>query len=113
MEEADKERIKELQRKFYNTGFKAFLTESAEENPSFLMKFVECATGSNYLPCDKTFKIYIEFNFSLPPEGYPLFHSCTHEISLPGYEVFFSDYQKFKHNMNMIIEKIFNHFDMK
>ena len=98
--------MKDEQEKFYNTGFKTFLMESAKEDPNFLVKLVECATGSNYLPCDKTFKINIEFDFSLDPLGYPFFHSCTHDIRIPRDELFFSNYDKFKHNMKMIIDKI-------
>ena len=87
--------------------------ESAEEDPSFLVKLVECATGSNYLPCDRTFKINIEFDFTLDPLGYPLFHSGSRDIRFPGYKVFFSDYDKFKHDTKMIIDKIYNRFDMR
>jgi hypothetical protein len=105
--------MKDEQENFYNTGFKTFLMESAKEDPNFLVKLVECATGSNYLPCDKTFKINIEFNFSLDPLGYPQFHSCTQDMVIPGYKLFFSDYDKFKHDMKMIIDKIYNRFDMR
>jgi hypothetical protein len=104
--------MKEEQEKFYNTGFKTFLMECTQEDPSFLVKFVECATGYNYLSYDKTFKINIEFDFSLPPQGHPVFHSCTRDIRFPGYGVFFDDYQKFKNDMKIIIGTIYNRFDM-
>ena len=109
--ETDVERMKEKQEKVYNTGFKTFLMECAKKDPNFLMKFVECATGSNCLPYNNAFKIKIEFNFSLLPDGYPKFHSCTGDIRLPGYHVLFDDYPKFKHDMYLIIDKIYNHFD--
>ena len=104
--------IKEKQKRFFNNGFKTFLRESAEEDPTFLVKFVECATGSNYLPYDKTFKINVEFDFSLEATAYPVFHSCTHDIRLPGYEAFFAHYPKFKSDMKTIIDDIYNKFDM-
>ena len=104
--------MKGKQEKFFNTGFKTFLMECTQEDPSFLVKFVECATGSNYLPYDKTFKIKIEFEFSVLPQAQPCFHSCTKEVRFPGYAVFFDDYQKFKTDMKMIINAIYNRFDM-
>ena len=111
--ESDKERIKGEQEKFYSTGFKTFLRESAKEDPSFLVKFIMCATGSDYLPYDKTFKINVEFDFSLDPQAMPFFHSCTNDIRFPGYELFFSDYHKFKTMMNRVINMVYNRFDMR
>jgi len=112
---ACKERIKKEQEKFFNVDFQKYLRESAEEDSSFMVKFVQCATGSNYLPYDKTFKICIEFDFSRRPGKFPKIHSCTHEIRIPGYEgdeLFFSDYQKFKTRMNLVINMVYNHFNM-
>jgi hypothetical protein len=101
------------QENFFNNDFQKYLRESAEEDSSFLVKFVQCATGSNYLPYDKTFKIYIEFNFGCRPDSLPMFHSCTREILCPGYKFFFSDYHKFKTMMNMVVNMVYNHFNMK
>ena len=64
MTETDKERRKEEQEIFFNGDFKTYLNESAEEGEDFLTKLVQCATGSNYLPYDSLFNIYIEFNLS-------------------------------------------------
>ena len=122
--ETGKEKIKKEQEKFFNVDFQKYLRESAEEDSSFLVKFVQCATGSNYLPYDKTFKIYIEFDFSRRPEKLPKIHSFTHEIRIPGYELLFyqppheeatareAHYQKFKTRMNFVINMVYNHFNM-
>jgi hypothetical protein len=110
--ETDKERMKKDQENFFNVGFQKYLRESAEEDSSFLVKFVQCATGMNYLPYGKTFKIYIEFDLTRHPEKLPKIHSCTHEMRIPGYELFFSDYQHFKTKMNWVIDMVYNHFSM-
>lgn len=112
MTETDKETLMNLQKNFFEVDFQKYLRESADEDSSLLVKFVQCATGSNYLPYGKTFKIYIEFDFSLHPERLPKFHSCTQEISFPGYELFFSDYDKFKTKMNDVVNMVYNHFNM-
>ncbi|KAL3816052.1 hypothetical protein ACHAXA_010357 [Cyclostephanos tholiformis] len=111
--ETDVKRMKEKQANFYNTGFKRFLMESADEDPNFLVKFVACATGSENLPHDNTCKINIVFDFSLQPNSYPLFHSIEHDVRLPGYEIFFGDYSKFKIYMHMVIGNFYNHPDME
>ncbi|KAL7537829.1 hypothetical protein ACHAXR_008113, partial [Thalassiosira sp. AJA248-18] len=114
MTEEDKERLAQAQQQFFERNFKKYLQESAKEDETFLVKFVECATGSNYLPYDNEFKINIEFNFSLNPVGYPVFHACTGDVVIPGYEACFSDYESFKREkMNFAIGEVFNKFDMK
>lgn len=114
MTERDKERITKEQKGFFNKNFKKYLEESVKEDKSFLVKFVECATGSNYLPYDQKFKINIEFNFSLKGDGMPIFHTCTRDIVIPGYESFFYDYETFKKNkMNFAIDEVYNQFHMK
>jgi len=113
MSKKDKERQVEEQKSFYKDGFKKYLKESADEDESFLVKFVECATGSNYLPFDKNFKINIEFNFSLDVT-LPNFHSCTRDVVLPGVEVFFADYESFKNDkMNFAINEVYKQFNME
>jgi hypothetical protein len=87
------------------------LDGSAEEDPNFLMKFVGCATGSNYLPYDKRFKIYIELDFSLHPYGYPVFGQLIHVLRLPGYEVSFGHYQRFNHDMRMVVDNVYIRID--
>ena len=82
MTTAELEDIREKQTIFFNGNFKQYLRESAEEIDDFLVKFVECATGSNYLPFDRGFKINLEFDLSLDPLGNPMFHSCTHDIRI-------------------------------
>ena len=114
MSENDKKELVKLQETFFNGDFLRYLKESAEEDESFLAKFVECATGSNYLPYGGKSVITIEFNFGLDPLGFPKFHSCTSEIVLPGFELFFSDYETFKKvKMNDVINKVYNQFAMK
>ena len=89
------------------------MRESAEEIDDFLVKFVECATGSNYIPFDQTFKINLEFDFSIDPLGNPMFHSCTHDIRVSGYPYFFEDFKTFKDvKMNQNILMVYNRFDM-
>lgn len=78
----------------------------------FLNKFVECATGSNYLPFDKDFKIHIEFDFSRDPVGYPLFHACMYDVRLPGFESFWDPYDLFKQKMNFSINEVYKDFNM-
>lgn len=113
MSEKDKKRHVEAQISFYKGGFIKYLKESAEEEESFLVKFVECATGSNYLPFDKNFKINVEFNFSLDV-SMPMFHSCTRDVMIPGVDVFFSDYESFKNDkMNYAINEVYNQFNME
>ena len=113
MSKKDKERQEEKQKSFYKGGFMKYLKESADEDESFLVKFVECATGSNYLPFDKNFKINIEFNFSLDVT-LPKFHSCTRDVMLPGVEAFFADYESFKNDkMNFAINEVYNQFNME
>jgi len=90
-----------------------YLKESAEEDEDFLTKLVQCATGSNYLPYNSAFKIYIEFDLSHEPLSYPLFHTCTHDVRISGFGEFFNHYQTFKSRMNMAINDVYNHFDMK
>ena len=89
------------------------MNESAEEGEDFLTKLVQCATGSNYLPYDSPFNIYIKFNLSREPLSYPLFHTCTHDVRISGFGEFFNHYQTFKSRMNMAINDVYNHFDMK
>jgi len=113
MSEKDKERHKKEQEIFFNGGFKKYLEESAKEDQSFLDKFLEFATGSNFLPYDKEFKINIEFNFSLDPVGYPNSHACTFDVVMPGVDSFFSDYKSFKEDkMNFVIGEVYNQFHM-
>ena len=113
MTETDKERRKKEQDIFFNGDFKKYLKESAEEDEDFLTKLVQCATGSNYLPYDSAFKIYIEFDLTRTLERYPLFHTCTHGGRIPGFGEFYNDYQSFKSRMNMAKNEVYNHFDMK
>ena len=111
-EEGKETQIKE-QKKFFHGDFKKYLEESAEEDDTFLAKFLECATGSNYLPYDKNFGINIEFNFSLEPLGFPNFHSCSCDVVMPGFSAFFSDYKTFKkEKMNFAIDEVYNQFQM-
>ena len=119
----DKERHKSEQMKFYfgddkNTAdnhsmFEKYVRESAAEDEKFLVKFVQCASGSNYLPYDKKFKINIEFNFSLDPIGLPQFHSCTLDVMIPGANTFFYNYDAFKTKMNFAINEVYKNFNMK
>jgi len=113
MNDEDVKRLEKAQEIFFKGNFQRYLKESAEEDKYFLVKFVECATGSNYLPFDKNFKINIEFNFSEDPQGYPLFHACTFDVVIPGFEVFFSNYKSFKTDkMNFAIKEVYNQFHM-
>ena len=113
MTAAELEDLREKQKIFFNGNFKQYLRESAEEIDDFLVKFVECATGSNYLPFDKNFKIKLEFNLTLDPLGNPMFHSCDKDIVISGYEFFFEDYNTFKDvKMNQNILMVYNRFDM-
>jgi hypothetical protein len=113
MTAAELEDLREKQEIFFNGNFKRYLRESAEEIDDFLVKFVECVTGSNYLPFDKTFKIKLEFDLTLVSLHHPMFHSCNKEIRIPGYEFFFEDYNTFKDvNMNQNILMVYNRFDM-
>jgi hypothetical protein len=113
MTTAELEDIREKQTIFFNGNFKQYLRESAEEIDDFLVKFVECATGSNYIPFDQTFKINLEFDFSICPLGNPMFHSCTHDIRISGDPIFFEDYKTFKDvKMNQNILMVYNRFDM-
>lgn len=105
--------LREKQKVFFNGNFKQYLRQSAEEIDHFFVKFVECATGSNYLPFDNNFKIYLEFNLSVDPLGNPMFHACTKDICIPGYDIFFEDYNTFKDvKMNQNILMIYNQFNM-
>ena len=69
--------------------FKTFLDEeqdNQEQNdcPNFFHRFVECCTGSNYVPYSglkKIFAITIEFNYA---ENHPKFHTCSQCMVLPG-----------------------------
>lgn len=98
---------------FFDGDFKRYLKESAEEDSNFLVKFVECVTGYNYLPHDGSHKIQIEFSFA-QTEGLPLFHSCTRDLIIPGYDYYWSDYKDFKDvKMNKTIDAVYNQFAMK
>lgn len=113
MTAAQLEELREKQKIFFNGNFKQYLRQSAEEIDDFIVKFVECATGSNYLPFDNNFKINLEFNLSLEPLGNPMFHSCTQDISISGYDIFFQDYNTFKDvKMNQNILMVYNQFHM-
>jgi len=112
MDETAKEQQIEEQREFYHGNFKKYLKESDEEDKTFLVKLVEAATGSNYLPFDEKFKINIEFSFGLDPCGYPNFHACTFDVVIPGYSVHFDDFKTFKEKMNFVIGEVYNKFDM-
>lgn len=108
---AEKAELIEKQKIFFNGDFKRYLKESAEKDSNFLVKFVECVTGSNYLPYNNC-QITIEFSFAA--EGYPTFHTCTREVVIPGYEYFWSDYKDFKEEkMNKIIDVAYNQFAMQ
>ena len=112
MTAAELDDLREKQKIFFNRYFKQYLRESAEEIDDFLVKFVECATGSNYLPFDKNFKIKLEFDLT-QILLHPMFHSCTNEIRISGYEFFFEDYNTFKDvKMNQNILMVYNRFDM-
>ena len=101
------------QKIFFNGDFKRYLRESAEEDGDFIVKFVECVTGSNYLPYDGERQIQLEFSFQ-KLEGLPHFHSCTRDIVIPGYDYYWSDYKEFKDvKMNNTINTVFNHFNMQ
>ena len=98
---------------FFDGDFKRYLKESAEEDSNFLVKFVECVTGYNYLPHDGSHQIQIEFSFA-QTEGLPLFHSCTRDLIIPGYDYYWSDYKDFKDvKMNKTIDAVYNQFAMK
>ncbi|KAL7544849.1 hypothetical protein ACHAWF_008211, partial [Thalassiosira exigua] len=102
-----------MQETFFKGDFQRYLRESAKEDETFLVKFLECATGMAYLPHDKNFKIKIEFNFSIDPCGLPTFHACTFDVVLPGVESFFCDYKTFKEEkMNFAVNEVHNQFNM-
>ena len=110
----EKNELIEKQKKFFEGDFKRYLKETANEDSSFLVQFVECATGSNYLPQGVNFTINIEFSFAEEALQLPRFHSCTREVVIPGYEIFWSDYDDFKEKrMNFAIKEVFNQFAMK
>mmetsp|Transcript_21288 Transcript_21288/g.45484 ORF Transcript_21288/g.45484 Transcript_21288/m.45484 type:complete len:114 (-) Transcript_21288:170-511(-) len=113
MSEADKKKQVIAQRIFFSGDFKKFLEESSKKDNDFLVKFVECASGRNYLPYDKNFKINIEFNFSLDAISLPKFHACTFDVVFPGFDIFFGDYNKFKETMDFVIPEVYNQFHMK
>jgi uncharacterized protein YggL (DUF469 family) len=106
-----KAKLIEEQEIFFNGDFKRYLRESAAEDPKFLVNFVECVTGSNYLPYDGGHIITIEFSFKA--QGYPRFHTCTREVVIPGYEYYWSDFMNFKEMMNEVIDVSYNQFAMK
>ena len=109
---AQKAKLIEEQEIFFNGDFKRYLRESADEDSNFLVKFVECVTGSNYLP-HVGGQIQIEFSFA-STEGLPKFHTCTRELIIPGYEYYWSDYKEFKEvKMNQTIDLVYNQFAMK
>ena len=64
--------LRDKQEQFFEDEFKRYLREGSSV-PSFLAKFVECCTGSNYLPFmspdDTPFKIIVEFNLVAPEPG--------------------------------------------
>lgn len=144
LSEAQKARLVQEQKLFFDNDFKRYLRESAEEDDSFLVKFVgelwhsgvvfrlsfllrvpvyntyalcalqECATGSNYVPYDdKSFKINIEFSFSVDPVDWlPVFHACTGDVVLPS-TMQYIDYKTFKEDkMNWAIREVYNQFHM-
>jgi hypothetical protein len=109
----EKARLIVQQWSFFNGDFKRYLRESADEDNNFLVKFVQCVTGYNYLPCGGKFQIQIEFSFA-QTEGLPLFHTCPRDLVIPGYEYYWSDYKEFKEvKMNQTIDLVYNQFTMK
>ena len=109
------ERAKQIRQQeiFFNGDFKRYIRESAEEDSTFLLKFVECVTGYNYLPHDDGHQITIEFCFA-KTGGNPQFHSCTRDLVIPGYEYYWSDYKDFKDvKMNQTINAMYNQFTMQ
>ncbi len=109
---ARKEELIQQQEIFFNGDFKRYLRESADEDSNFLVKFVECVTGSNFLPY-RDGQIQIEFSFA-QTEGFPNFHTCSRQIVIPGYDYYWSDYKDFKEvKMNQNINVMYNHFSMQ
>ena len=108
--EEAKTKLIEEQEIFFNGDFKRYLRESAAEDPKFLVNFVECVTGSNYLPYDGG---HITIEFSFKAQGYPKFHTCTRDVVIPGYEYYWSDFMNFKEMMNEVIDVSYNQFAMK
>jgi hypothetical protein len=110
--QAEKAELIEKQKIFFDGDFKRCLKESAEEDGNFLVKFVECVTGSNYLPYTGG-QIQIEFSFA-ETEGGPFFHTCTRDLLIPGYEYYWSDYKYFKDvRMKKTINDMYNVLSMK
>ena len=105
-----KAKLIEEQEIFFNGDFKRYIRESAEEDSKFLVKFVECVTGSDYLPYNGG---HITIEFSFTAEGYPRFHTCVSEVVIPGYEYYWSDFMNFKEMMNKVIDVSYNQFAMK
>ena len=113
MTKKEKAKLIQQQELFFNGDFKRYLRESADEDKDFLVKFVECVTGSNYLPYDVSHQIQIEFSFA-KIEGLPSFHSCSRDLVIPGYEHYWSDYKVFKEvKMNETIDTVYNQFAMQ
>ena len=109
---AEKAKLIQQQEIFFNGDFKRYLRESADEDSNFLVKFVECVTGYNYLPYVGD-QIQIEFSFART-EGLPEFHTCTRDLVIPGYKYYWSDYKEFKEvKMNQTIDLVYNQFAMK
>ena len=99
---------------FFNGDFKRYLKESAEEDSNFLVKFVECVTGSNYLPYGGSHQDQIHIEFSFAAQGLPTFHTCSREIVIPGYEYYWINYKDFKEvKMNQTIDAVYNQFAMQ
>lgn len=109
--------LRDKQKHFYENEFKIYLRERSNE-PSFLAKFVECCTGSNYLPFmssdDTPFKIIVEFSLVAPEPGcHPFFHTCSNTIRLPGMGLYFGDYDLFCQKIDEAIDSSFNKFNFQ
>lgn len=110
--------LRSKQEEFYNNDFKRYLSEGSTEATSFLTNFIQCCTGSNYLPFmthDGTpFKVIVEFNIISPEAGcHPLFQTCSNTILLPGMGLYFDDYELFQQKTNEAIDSSFNQFNMQ
>lgn len=60
---------KRQQQFYYETEFLHYIRDESDKDHKFLSRFVECCTGSSYLPYvsagSDPFKIYVEFNLSI------------------------------------------------
>lgn len=108
----ERAKLIEWQVSFFHGDFKKYLRESAEDDSNFLVKFVECVTGSNYLPHDDSYQIRLQFSYA-KTGGLPTFNTCSRGIIIHGREFIFGGYKNFKKVMNEVINVAYNQFTME